>query len=378
MLILCYTTFAQQYGSFKDSRDGRVYKTVKIGEQEWMAENLNVDRFQNGDLIPEARTVEEWKEALKNKQPAWCYYDNDTKNGEIIGKLYNLFAITDTRGILPIGWHLPSENEYKILFESSKINISPKVQIKLEVNYPKILKKIIDEDADSIFLKATETAERRSYNTDESFLMCLFKELIEKTNSKRNTIYYFKNAFNIKSPDDLWIPYFNDISIDIDIYKKVVADTLASTFREIINEAITLLNKQNISTEISYINTTNGIISLLIDCKYPEQWRVLFKNNLKLLRLIQECNLALKDIIELKERQTGLSLIGSRGPKGEFLEWPSWAAYKKEVEISWGLSGEDKREVLTVGSFMWDVCGGSEAYVYSSSEKALYVRCLKN
>jgi hypothetical protein len=60
---------AQQQESFKDSRDGRVYKTVKIGAQVWMAENLNTDRFRNGDLIPEAKTEEEWKFATENKKP---------------------------------------------------------------------------------------------------------------------------------------------------------------------------------------------------------------------------------------------------------------------------------------------------------------------
>ncbi|MFN5930417.1 MAG: FISUMP domain-containing protein, partial [Sphingobacteriales bacterium] len=62
---------AQQNGSFKDVRDGKVYKTVKIGSQEWMAENLNTDRFRNGDFIPQAKTWEELVLAEKTKQPAW-------------------------------------------------------------------------------------------------------------------------------------------------------------------------------------------------------------------------------------------------------------------------------------------------------------------
>jgi len=78
------STKAQQPGSFKDPRDGRVYKTVKIGTQVWMAENLNVERFKNGDIIPESKTNEEWASATG---PAWCYYNNDSVNGKQNGKL---------------------------------------------------------------------------------------------------------------------------------------------------------------------------------------------------------------------------------------------------------------------------------------------------
>jgi uncharacterized protein (TIGR02145 family) len=90
------------------------FKTVKIGNQTWMAENLNVDRFRNGDLIPEARTNQEWASAWEwgNKQPAWCYYDNDLANGEKYGKLYNWYAVNDKRGLAPKGWHVPSDTEW--------------------------------------------------------------------------------------------------------------------------------------------------------------------------------------------------------------------------------------------------------------------------
>jgi hypothetical protein len=52
------------------------YNSVKIGNQVWMTENLNVDRFRNGDPIYEAKTAEEWKRAADNEQPVWCFYDN--------------------------------------------------------------------------------------------------------------------------------------------------------------------------------------------------------------------------------------------------------------------------------------------------------------
>jgi uncharacterized protein (TIGR02145 family) len=91
------------------------YKSVKIGTQTWMTENLNVSTFRNGDPIPEAKTDEEWKKAGENKQPAWCYYDNDPKNGAKYGKLYNWFAVNDARGLAPEGWHIPSDAEWRIL-----------------------------------------------------------------------------------------------------------------------------------------------------------------------------------------------------------------------------------------------------------------------
>jgi uncharacterized protein (TIGR02145 family) len=80
-----------------------------------MSENLNVDKFRNGDLIPEAKTDAEWKRAGENKQPAWCYYDNNPENGTKYGKLYNWYAVSDSRGLAPTGWHIPTNGEWTIL-----------------------------------------------------------------------------------------------------------------------------------------------------------------------------------------------------------------------------------------------------------------------
>ena len=91
------------------------FNSVKIGNQVWTNENLNVDRFQNGDIIPEAKTAEEWMAAGNAKRPAWCYVDNDPKNGEKYGKLYNWYAVNDKRGLALAGWHVPSEEEWTVL-----------------------------------------------------------------------------------------------------------------------------------------------------------------------------------------------------------------------------------------------------------------------
>ena len=95
--------------------DNKVYKSVRIGKQEWMVKNLNVEQFRNGDIIPEAKTNEEWKKAGRNKQPAWCYYTNNSSNGEKYGKLYNFYAVIDSRGLAPNGWHVPTDAEWTVL-----------------------------------------------------------------------------------------------------------------------------------------------------------------------------------------------------------------------------------------------------------------------
>ena len=93
---------------------------VKIGNQVWIAENLNVDKFRNGDPIPQAKTKEEWIAAGKNKQPAWCYYDNDPANGDKYGKLYNWYAVNDSRGLAPQGCHISSDTEWTKLTDFLK------------------------------------------------------------------------------------------------------------------------------------------------------------------------------------------------------------------------------------------------------------------
>jgi uncharacterized protein (TIGR02145 family) len=80
-----------------------------------MAQDFSGAHFRNGDLIPNIENAEEWKRAGENKQPAWCYYNNDPANGSIYGKLYNWFAVSDPRGLCPVGWHVPSNEEWTTL-----------------------------------------------------------------------------------------------------------------------------------------------------------------------------------------------------------------------------------------------------------------------
>jgi uncharacterized protein (TIGR02145 family) len=95
-------------------------KTVMIGEQVWMASNLNVSKFQNGDPIYEAKTKEQWEKAGQNKKAAWCYYKNSTENGTVYGKLYNWYAVNDPRGLAPKGWHIPTRKDWDELISHLK------------------------------------------------------------------------------------------------------------------------------------------------------------------------------------------------------------------------------------------------------------------
>ena len=116
LLIGCSnTTDVTKEPDLIDYRNKKSYRTVKIGSQVWMAENLDVATFRNGDLIQEARTVQEWVDAGVKGVPAWCYYANDYQNTGKYGRLYNGFAMKDPRGLASIGWHIPSDDEWKVL-----------------------------------------------------------------------------------------------------------------------------------------------------------------------------------------------------------------------------------------------------------------------
>lgn len=91
-------------------------RTLSIGTQVWMAENLAVSRYRNGDEIPQVQDAAEWNRLTTG---AWCYYENNSANGVTYGKLYNWYAVNDPRGLAPEGWHIPSDNEWQMLVETT-------------------------------------------------------------------------------------------------------------------------------------------------------------------------------------------------------------------------------------------------------------------
>jgi uncharacterized protein (TIGR02145 family) len=95
------------YGSVTDA-DGNVYKTIQIGTQTWMAENLKTTKYRNGDPISNLTAAGDWSASTSG---AYCWYNNDITNKATYGALYNLYAVKDSRSIAPAGWHVPTSNE---------------------------------------------------------------------------------------------------------------------------------------------------------------------------------------------------------------------------------------------------------------------------
>ncbi|MEI8273502.1 MAG: fibrobacter succinogenes major paralogous domain-containing protein [Paludibacter sp.] len=83
--------------------DGNVYQTVKIGTQTWMASNLRVTHYRNGEVIPNLTVGSDW---ANTGIGAWCDYSNLAANGNKYGHLYNWYAVSDTRNLAPTGWHI--------------------------------------------------------------------------------------------------------------------------------------------------------------------------------------------------------------------------------------------------------------------------------
>jgi uncharacterized protein (TIGR02145 family) len=92
--------------------DGNIYEIIKIGDQEWMAKNLKVTRYRNGDKISNVTDNSEWASLSTG---ARCVYNNDENTLSTYGFLYNWFSVVDSRGLAPEGWHVPTDEDWKEL-----------------------------------------------------------------------------------------------------------------------------------------------------------------------------------------------------------------------------------------------------------------------
>ena len=120
-LAISSSFFAQTAGSGMTDIDGNLYTTVIIGSQEWVSENLNVSKYNDGTIIPQVTDPAAWANLTTG---AWCYYNNDPANGLIYGKLYNYYAVagihdtiaaTPNKVLAPIGFHVPTDTNWTTL-----------------------------------------------------------------------------------------------------------------------------------------------------------------------------------------------------------------------------------------------------------------------
>ena len=101
-----------KYGAGVTDIDGNKYKTVIIGTQEWMGQNLNVSKYNDGVVIPNVINNLDWSKLTSG---AWCNYNNSDSLGVIYGKLYNWYVV-NTQKVCPVGWHVPTKDEAVKLF----------------------------------------------------------------------------------------------------------------------------------------------------------------------------------------------------------------------------------------------------------------------
>jgi len=114
----CIGTPIGKFGDCIKDVDGNTYKTVTIGTQTWMAENLKTSKYNDGTDIPNVTDAKQWTELTTG---AWCNYNNSDSLGKIYGKLYNWYATNPTtngnKNVCPSGWHVPSIKEWTTIID---------------------------------------------------------------------------------------------------------------------------------------------------------------------------------------------------------------------------------------------------------------------
>ena len=108
----------QQVYTFTPSA-GQCAASVELSQTDfysfvWQEKNLNVDTYRDGTPILHAQTGNQWDDAFAQGIGAWCYYNHDPANGPIYGKLYNWYAVNNPRGLAPLGYHVPTRNEWQL------------------------------------------------------------------------------------------------------------------------------------------------------------------------------------------------------------------------------------------------------------------------
>lgn len=112
ILAFLFTLFQfKQPENFVEDIDGNRYGVIRIGNYLWMAENLKVSRYNDGEKIKTVSADDLWR---SSSEGLFTYYMNDSVNLRKYGMLYNWYAVNSGR-LCPKGWHVPSDEEWKIL-----------------------------------------------------------------------------------------------------------------------------------------------------------------------------------------------------------------------------------------------------------------------
>lgn len=101
---------------FRVEDQQQLISTTLINEESWAIKNLDVSTYRNGDPIPQVTDPTTWAGLTSG---AWCYYNNDETNGAKYGKLYNWYAVSDSRGLAPVGFHIPTSSEWSTLLNTT-------------------------------------------------------------------------------------------------------------------------------------------------------------------------------------------------------------------------------------------------------------------
>lgn len=120
IFIILVLTFVHcsESESFMEDIEGNRYKVIAVGDHLWMAENLRVSHYNDGEEIKTVSADDLWKSSTEGLS---LYYLNDSANLKKYGMLYNWYAVNSGK-LCPAGWHVPTDEEWKILegFADSK------------------------------------------------------------------------------------------------------------------------------------------------------------------------------------------------------------------------------------------------------------------
>ena len=111
LVLFSFLLLISSCGKVQDV-DNNEYRTIKIGTQTWMAENLRVTHYRDGSLISNLIDKTEWANSVLG---AYSDFNNNTDNGMTYGHLYNWYAVNDSRNIAPKGWHVATQVDWNIL-----------------------------------------------------------------------------------------------------------------------------------------------------------------------------------------------------------------------------------------------------------------------